>query len=180
MSLIVLNDWFINEDKSIIYYDTKCVSELSTGNKKLVVPASSLAAVAGTDNEPRSVMMYEHRILFQSGKNKVFESTQFEGYQFSYKQGKNYYTIVMSRGRRRQAAPTVVAPVIATPTTPAKKTEKQYRVLTFAQTQDDVEILLGLKEASVQEPVQEPVQVSVQESVQEPVQVVELQEVVSQ
>ncbi len=83
MSLIILNDWFINEDKSIIYYDTTKVQELSTNNKKSVVPASSLAAVAGTDVEPRSVIMHEHRIAFQPGKHQVFESVQFEGYQLS-------------------------------------------------------------------------------------------------
>ena len=33
MSLIVLNEWFINEDKSIIYYDTNRVSDFATNNK---------------------------------------------------------------------------------------------------------------------------------------------------
>jgi hypothetical protein len=174
MSLIILNDWFINEDRSIIYYDTTKVQELSTGNKKSVVPASSLAAVAGTDIEPRSVVMHEHRVTFQPGKHQVFESVQFEGYQLSYRKGNNYYTLAMPRGRRLQAAPPTTAPAAVpsetTPTPTKKGDKKQQRVLTFTQTQDEVEILLGLKEAPPPEPVVE--------QVTEPV--VELQEVVSQ
>ncbi len=174
MSLIILNDWFINEDHSIIYYDTTKVHELSTGNKKSVVPASSLAAVAGTDIEPKSVVMHEHRVAFQPGKHQVFESVQFEGYQLSYRKGNNYYTLAMPRGRRLQAAPPTTAPAaVPSETTPTKKGEKKQKVFTFAQTQDEVEILLGLKEAPPPEPVTEQVAEST-----EPV--AELTEVVSQ
>lgn len=156
MSLIILNDWFINEDKSIIYYDTTKVLELSTGNKKSVVPASSLAAVAGTDNEPRSVVMHEHRIAFQPGKHQVFESSQFEGYQLSYRTPKNQYIMAMSRSRRRVAPPSATPVTTTTPEVkPTKKGEKQQRVITYAQSQDDIEILLGLKEAPPAEPVAE-------------------------
>jgi hypothetical protein len=178
MSLIILNDWFINEDRSIIYYDTTRVTDLSTGNKKSVVPASSLAAVAGTENEPRSTMMYEHRVAFQLGKHQVFESIQFEGYQLSYKQGKNYYTFAMPRARRQQAPPTSATVTEVTPAT--KKGEKKQRFFTFAQSQDEVEILLGLKEASLVESVGEQTEQteSVNESVTEPT--AELTEVISQ
>ncbi len=183
MSLIILNDWFINEDKSIIYYDTTKVLELSTNNKKSVVPASSLAAVAGTDIEPKSVIMHEHRIAFQPGKHQVFESAQFEGYQISYKHAKNYYTLAMPRARRRQAAPTATAPApvptATTPVTPTKKGEKQQRVITYAQSQDDVEILLGLKEAPPPEPVVESTE-STESTTQVTEPIAELTEVVSQ
>jgi hypothetical protein len=148
MSLIILNDWFINEDKSIIYYDTTKVSDLSTNNKKSVVPAANLAAVAGTDVEPRSVIMHEHRVAFQPSKHQVFESIQFEGYQVAYRQGKNYYTLAMPRGRRRQVAPSTTSTAeVVTSETPTKRGEKKQRVVNFAQSQDEVEILLGLKEA---------------------------------
>jgi hypothetical protein len=183
MSLIILNDWFINEDRSIIYYDTNRVAELSTGNKKSVVPASSLAAVAGTDIEPKSVVMHEHRVQFQPGKHQVFESVQFEGYQVSYRQGKNYYTFAMPRGRRLQTAPpTTAVPAVAEVATPqTKKSEKKQKVVTFAQSQDEVEILLGLKEAPPPEPVVETTETTETTETAEPaVQVVELQEVVSQ
>ncbi len=180
MSLIILNDWFINEDRSIIYYDTTKVQELSTGNKKSVVPASSLAAVAGTDIEPKSVVMHEHRVPFQPGKHQVFESVQFEGYQLSYRKGNNYYTLAMPRGRRLQAAPPTTAPATVpseTTPTPTKKGEKKQKVFTFAQTQDEVEILLGLKEAPPPEPVVESTE-QVTEQQTEPI--AELTEVVSQ
>ena len=183
MSLIILNDWFINEDKSITYYDTIRVVDFSTGNKKSVVPASSLSAVAGTDNEPKSVMMYEHHIAFQGGKRQVFESSQFEGYQLSYKQGKNYYTFAMPRGRRRRVTPTATAVPEVTTVAPSKKGEKQHRVISYAQTQDEVEILLGLKEAPPVDSVVEPTEpvVELTEPVVELTEpVVELTEIVSQ
>ena len=52
----------------------------------------------------------------------------------------------MPRARRRQAPPSVT-PIEVTTTTPEKKTEKKQRVLTFVQSQDEVETLLGLKKA---------------------------------
>ena len=176
MSLIILNDWFINEDRSIIYYDTNRVTDLSTGNKKSVVPASSLAAVAGTDNEPRSTMMYEHRVAFQLGKHQVFESIQFEGYQLSYKQGKNYYTFAMPRARRQQAPPASATVAEVTTIVATKKGEKKQRVLSFAQSQDEVEILLGLKEAPPVEPPTEQTEPTAEPT--EPT--AELTEVISQ
>ena len=138
MSLIVCNDWFVNNsDKTITFTDTVLHTEFkTTGVKK--------------DGK------YEHVVSY--AKSKPYVSTQFTGYQLSVIK-KNSYVFVFAIGRRLRLASASEAE--------AEK-EKREKKSNFVQIEEDIEIMFGLKEGKLStEKEEEPVEQTEQkESVQ--------------
>jgi hypothetical protein len=123
MSLILCNDWFVNSDKTVTFYDTTLHQEFKTGQKK--------------DGK------YEHVVNFT--KHAPYVSTQVIGYQISMVK-KHSYVMVLTLGRRLR---------LVNETEGEKKKEKKD---TFVQTQDDIEILFGLKEGKLSTEVEQETQ----------------------
>jgi hypothetical protein len=147
MSLIIPNDWFVNEDKSIIFYDTTRHKECCTNKSKKVVPSW---ATTSTSKEVKLVQMFEHRIAGQPSNFQISPSQQFEGFQVYYK-SKFSIVLALSLGRRQREG-------------------KEY-----SQTQEEIEVLFGLREAPVSE---QTVESTVESTV--PVPIVELESIVVQ
>lgn len=125
MSLIIPNDWFVNEDKSITFYDTTRHKDCCTNKTKNVVP--SWAAANPTAKEVKLVQMYEHQLTGKPSNFQISPSTQFDGFQVYYK-SKFSIILALSLGRR-------------------VRENKEY-----TQTQEQIEVLFGLREP---EPVEE-------------------------
>jgi hypothetical protein len=123
MSLIIPNDWFVNEDKSIIFYDTIRHKDCCTNKSKKVIPTW---AAASQTKEVKPVQMFEHRIAGQPSNFKISASQQFDGFQVYFK-SKFSILLALSLGRRLREG-------------------KEYN-----QTPEEVEVLFGLREAPVVE-----------------------------
>jgi hypothetical protein len=131
MSLIILNNWFVNNDKSIMFYDKVQNVDYSTGNKKKVIVGETSTMVRG--NVVKSNVeenLYEHK--FVTTGCALRESTQFTGYELVNRTVHNRVPktiiFVLALGRR------------------IKENKK------FVQEQKDVEILFGLSTESDYEP----------------------------
>jgi hypothetical protein len=127
MSLIILNDWFVNEDKSITFYDTTRHKECCTNKTKSVAPAWALSNPS--NKEVKLVQMYEHHLSGTTSNFKVYPSEQFDGFQVYFKSSKMSLTLALSLNRRVREG-------------------KE-----FLQTKEEVEVLFGLREAPVVESV---------------------------
>ena len=121
-----MNEWFVNEDKSITFYDAQQFTDFSTGLSRTQLKSEN-------ENETVTVKMYEHKANLGDKVPKV--STQVAGYDVSLKSPKSRYStqFIMPLGRRLRVSVT------------NEKTKKVTNE--FAQTQDQVEIIVGLQEA---------------------------------
>jgi hypothetical protein len=128
MSLIIPNDWFVNEDKSITFYDTSRHKDCCTNKTKNVVP--SWAVANPTNKEVKLVQMHEHQLSGKPSNFKIYPSQQFDGFQVDFKNNKLSLILALSLGRR-------------------VRENKEY-----IQTQEHIEVLFGLREP---EPVVEQV-----------------------
>ena len=123
MSLIILNNWFVNNDKSILFYDKVENKEYSTGNKKKVIVGETSNIVRG--NVVKSNVeenLFEHR--FVTSGCVLRESSQFTGYELVRRTVTNRIPktviFVLALGRR------------------LKENKK------FVQEQKEVEVLFGM------------------------------------
>jgi hypothetical protein len=78
MSIVLCNEWVVNTDQTVIYYDAVAHPVFKTGKK----------------NEEGK---YEHVISF--AKETPFVATQITGYQFWYKSQKVQYVVLLPIGR---------------------------------------------------------------------------------
>jgi hypothetical protein len=147
MSLTVCSDWTVDAEKNITYFDQFRNQKFATGAAKKV----------SLDESSKTVNMYEHK--FNYGTFKPFTSTQFTGYQIDYR-------VKNPKGGRIIDNHMFVLPIFRR----LKGASDNKREIVFVQTQDDIEIFLGLKEVSIQELVEvvveessEPVKDEVQE-----------------
>ena len=131
MSLIILNNWFVNNDKSILFYDKVENKEYSTGNKKKVIVGETSNIVRG--NVVKSNVeenLFEHR--FVTSGCVLRESSQFTGYELVKRTVTNRVSktviFVLALGRR------------------LKENKK------FVQEQKDVEVLFGMSTDSDYDP----------------------------
>ena len=127
MSLIIPNDWFVNEDKSIIFYDTTRHKDCCTNKSKKVVPSW---ATTTTAKEVKLVQMFEHRVTGSPSNFQISPSQQFDGFQVYFK-SKFSLTLALSLGRRLREG-------------------KEY-----VQKLEEIEVLFGLREAPVAESTME-------------------------
>jgi hypothetical protein len=145
MSLTVCSDWTIDVEKNITYFDQARNQKFATGVTKKV----------SLDESSKTVNMYEHK--FNYGTFKPYTSTQFNGYQIDYR-------VKNPKSGHMVDNHMFVLPIFRR----LKGTSDNKREIVFVQTQDDIEIFLGFKEAPVQEVVvEEQSAESVKEEVQE-------------
>jgi hypothetical protein len=151
MSLIVCNEWFVNNDKSLTFYDGARHKDFYVNKSKSVVPV--WASVASSRTEAKSITMYEHHVPLANIKFRVYPSAQFEGYQIDFTK---YHSYILALSKQRRV-----------------RNGKE-----FVQSEAEVEVIFGLREP---EPVPEPVAEETTEAVTETTQteVTELTEVVS-
>ena len=129
MSILIVNDWFVNQDKTITFYDTLKHTEFANGKTK-EIPSESKQKVKKENGkvtqETVLIKKFEH-VLNPKGY-MLTTSTQFTGFQITRKSVRNApNTFVLSLGRRM-------------------KENKN-----FLQTEEEVEVLFGLREAPVEE-----------------------------
>jgi hypothetical protein len=130
MAHILMNEWFVNDDKSITFYDKVKHAEFANGKSKQVASNDSKKVVdrktGKVTYDAVMVTMHEHTV---SNFPKPVRSTQITGYEIDYKSVKERRTIslLLPFGRRRMENKKAV------------------------QTDDDIEILFGFKEAPVVE-----------------------------
>lgn len=134
MSLIVCNEWFVNNDKSLTFYDSTRHKDFYVNKSKPVVPV--WANVASSRSEARSITMYEHHVPLSTIKFRVYPSVQFEGYQVDFTKNQSYILALSKQRRVRDGKE-------------------------FVQSEVDVEVIFGLREP---EPVEEPVQESTEQT----------------
>ena len=137
MSLIVCNEWFVNNDKSLTFYDNNRHKDFYVNKSKAVVPV--WASVASSRTEARPITMYEHHVPLANIKFRVYPSVQFDGYLVDFAK----YNLVLSKQRRI-------------------RNDKE-----FTQSEAEVEVIFGLREPEpvAEEPVAEEVVESVAEEV---------------
>lgn len=141
MSLLIVNDWFVNQDKTITFYDTQKHSEFANGKTK-EIPSEDKQKVKSKETGQVSyetVMQKKFEHVFNPKGCVLTTSTQFTGFQLSRKgvlTGPS--TVVLALGRRM-------------------KENKN-----FLQTEEEVEVLFGLREAPLT-PVEESVPVETTE-----------------
>ncbi len=121
-----MNEWFVNEDKSITFYDAQQFTDFATGLSRTQLKSEN-------ENETVTIKMYEHKAHLGEKVPKL--SPQVNGYDVSLKSPKSRYStqFIMPLGRRLRVPVT------------NEKTKKVTNE--FSQTQDQVEILVGLQEA---------------------------------
>jgi hypothetical protein len=127
MSCILMNEWFVNQDKSITFFDKERHTELANGKSKQVPTTESKKKVDRKTGKvsytPIMLTMYEHVL---SGENPTpVKSTQITGYQteFKSKKERRSITMLMPFGRRQM------------------ENKKPL------QTEEDIEVLFGYREA---------------------------------
>jgi hypothetical protein len=125
MSLIVCNEWFVNNDKSLTFYDGARHKDFYVNKSKSVVPV--WASVASSRTEAKSITMYEHHVPLANIKFRVYPSAQFEGYQIDFTK---YHSYILALSKQRRV-----------------RNGKE-----FVQSEAEVEVIFGLREP---EPVQE-------------------------
>ncbi len=144
MSLTVCSDWTIDAEKNITYFDQARNQKFATGTTKKVT----------IEEGSKPVNMYEHK--FNYGTFKPYNSTQFTGYQIDFR-------VKNPKGGHMVDNHMFVLPIFRR----LRGTSDNKREVVFAQTQDDVEIFLGLKEAPVKEETPEQSTEPAKEEVQE-------------
>ncbi len=125
-----MNEWFVNDDKSITFYDKVKHAEFANGKSKQVASNDAKKVVdrktGKVTYDAIMVTMHEHTV---SNYTTPVRSTQITGYEIDYKSVKERRTIslLLPFGRRRMENKKAV------------------------QSEDDIEILFGFKEAPVVE-----------------------------
>jgi hypothetical protein len=126
-SVFIMNDWFVNQDRTITFYDTKKFSEFANGKTK-DVPSEEKQKVKNKQSgqvsfETVMVKKFEH--VFNPKGCMLSVSTQITGYQLSRQGVKNGPSIlVMALGRR------------------LKENKK------FLQSEEEIKIIFGLQDES--------------------------------
>lgn len=121
-----MNEWFVNQDKSITFFDKERHAELANGKSKQVPTNDSKKKVDKKTGKvsytPIMLTMYEH-VLSGECPTPVI-STQLNGYQteFKSKKERRNITMLMPFGRRQM---------------------ENKKAL---QTEEDIEVLFGYRE----------------------------------
>lgn len=133
MSILIVNDWFVNQDKTITFYDTQKHLVFANGKTK-EIPSENKQKVKSTNTGQVTyeiVMQKKFEHVFNPTNCMLTTSTQFTGFQLSRKGIRNgISTVVLALGRRM------------------KENKK------FLQTEEEIEIIFGMREAT--SPVEEP------------------------
>ncbi len=131
MSLTVCSEWSVDADKNVTYFDQMRNQKFATGVTKKVT----------VEDSTKPVNMYEHKFNF--GTSKPYMSTQFNGYQIDYRPK-------TTKAGHMAENHLFVLPIFRR----QRGTSENKKEIVFAQTQDDVEVFLGLQEPK---PVEAPV-----------------------
>ena len=127
MSLILCNEWTVDGEKNVTYFNNVQIPEFATGVSKK----------APIDGFPKPVTMYEHK--FNYGTSKPCLSTQVNGYLVPLKYRNPKTKAIYS--------PTFVLALKRRLTT---ETENKKEVV-YLQSKDDIDVFLGLAEPKVVE-----------------------------
>lgn len=122
MSIFIINDWVVNNDKTITFYDIKQHNNFKTGKTKDFTYDDKRKV----KSEPFVLNKFEH--LFNPKGCNISYSVQFTGLHIYIKGVKSGPSIIILAYGRRM------------------KENKN-----FLQSENEIEVLFGLKEAEIEE-----------------------------
>jgi hypothetical protein len=142
MVLIIVNEWFVNSDKTVTFYDEQKFKDYLTGNTKQVLSEEEKRVRNKKTGEVTydKVVLTKHEHRFDPSGYTFSESNQVTGYQFFKKSTRNSpeVRLLLPLGRRQM------------------ENKKPVQKL------EEIEVLFGLREPEVEAQVEPELEAQVE------------------